>query len=62
MQQGPFGLTPEERRAYEVDGFFARERVFTAAELDELRAAAEGAVTLAALRQRASPPELFVRV
>jgi len=48
MQQGPFGLTPEERRAYEVDGFFARERVFTAAELDELRAAAEGAVTLAA--------------
>ena len=36
------GLTPEERDRYEKDGFFARERIFSEAELAELRDAAEG--------------------
>jgi ectoine hydroxylase-related dioxygenase (phytanoyl-CoA dioxygenase family) len=47
MGQERYALTPEERRAYEVDGFFARERVFDANEVEELRAAAERAVAIA---------------
>ena len=34
-------LSPEERRAWDEDGFFIRPRVFGAGELRELRAAAE---------------------
>ncbi|MGH0029086.1 MAG: phytanoyl-CoA dioxygenase family protein [Myxococcota bacterium] len=41
------GLTPEEQRAWEVDGFFARERALSAAEVERLRDAAERAVALA---------------
>jgi ectoine hydroxylase-related dioxygenase (phytanoyl-CoA dioxygenase family) len=53
MGQEEFGLTAEEARAYEVDGFFARERAFGDDELSELRAAAERAVATA----EASAPE-----
>lgn len=38
---GPFALSDEERRAWERDGFFLRPAVFSPAELEELRAAAE---------------------
>jgi hypothetical protein len=47
MGQGSFGLTAEERHAYDVDGFFARERAFADDDLAELRAAAERAVATA---------------
>ena len=48
MQRESFGLSDEELGAYGVDGFIVREAVFDAAELAELRAAAEAAVELAA--------------
>jgi len=48
MGREEFGLTPEEGRAYEVDGFFAREGVFAADEIAELRDAAERVVEIAA--------------
>jgi len=51
-QWGVFGLTGEERRAYDEDGFFVRERAFDAAEIADLRDAAEVAVARAAT----SPP------
>lgn len=35
------GLTPDERKAYQEDGFFVREAVFDAEELEALRAASE---------------------
>ena len=41
MQRGEFGLTAEERRAYDDDGFFLRERAIREEEVDELRDAAE---------------------
>lgn len=41
--------TPEERRAYQEDGFFIRRAVFDRAELADLRAAAERAVAEAEL-------------
>jgi ectoine hydroxylase-related dioxygenase (phytanoyl-CoA dioxygenase family) len=44
MQQARFGLSAEERRAYDEDGFFVRERAFGEAEIAELRDAAECAV------------------
>jgi ectoine hydroxylase-related dioxygenase (phytanoyl-CoA dioxygenase family) len=47
MGQQEFGLTPEERRAYDVDGFFARERAFDADEIEALRQAAERVVATA---------------
>ncbi|HPG26597.1 MAG TPA: hypothetical protein PLW10_13255, partial [Myxococcota bacterium] len=40
-------LLDEERRAWEQDGFFAREAVFAADELEILRAAAERVVAAA---------------
>ncbi len=43
-----FGLTSAERTAWEEDGFFLRAAVFAAAELAELRAAAEAVVERAA--------------
>lgn len=42
-------LTPEERAAYERDGFFVRESVFDAAELEAMREAAERVVENAML-------------
>ncbi len=42
-----FELTPEERERYAKDGFFAREGVFTAEELEVMRAAAERVVARA---------------
>ena len=47
MGQGEFGLTSEERRAYDADGFFARERAFGADEIEALRQAAERVVATA---------------
>jgi ectoine hydroxylase-related dioxygenase (phytanoyl-CoA dioxygenase family) len=44
MQRGKFGLTADERRAYEENGFFVRERAIAAAEVEELRDASERAV------------------
>lgn len=41
MSAARFRATPAEAKAYEEDGFFIRPAVFTAAELDDLRAAAE---------------------
>lgn len=41
MRSGQFGLRREERRAYQRDGFFIRERVFDATEIDALRDAVE---------------------
>ena len=41
-------LRPEERRAYEEDGFFVRARAFAASELAALRTAAERAAVRAA--------------
>jgi ectoine hydroxylase-related dioxygenase (phytanoyl-CoA dioxygenase family) len=43
-----FALRPDERRAYEEDGFFVRARAFAAEELAALRAAAERAANRAA--------------
>jgi hypothetical protein len=48
MQRGKFGLTAEERRAYDNDGFFVRERAIHEEELEALRDAAECATALAA--------------
>jgi len=48
LQSNVFALTAEERRAYDEDGFFVRERAFDAAEVEDLRDAAECAVALAA--------------
>jgi ectoine hydroxylase-related dioxygenase (phytanoyl-CoA dioxygenase family) len=42
-----FRLTPEERSAWERDGFFIRARVFSADEVEELRAVAERVVARA---------------
>jgi ectoine hydroxylase-related dioxygenase (phytanoyl-CoA dioxygenase family) len=47
-QSGDFGLTAEERRAYDEDGFFVRERAFGAEEVADLSDAAECAVARAA--------------
>jgi len=44
---GP-GITADERRRYSEAGFFAREAVFAASELEALRAAAERVVQVAA--------------
>jgi ectoine hydroxylase len=41
-------LTPGERRAFDEDGFFLRAEVFSPSECEELRAAAERAVAVAA--------------
>jgi hypothetical protein len=48
MPRASFRLTPEERCAYDDDGFFARERAFGPEEVAELQAAAERAVERAA--------------
>jgi len=48
MQRGRLGLTAEERRAYDDDGFFVRERAIREEEVEELRDAAECAVARAA--------------
>lgn len=45
--QADLGLSPDERRRWQRDGFFTRERVFSAAELEELRAAGEAVVAQA---------------
>jgi len=42
MRNHMFRLSDEEKRSYAEDGFFIRERVFSAAEVDELREAVEG--------------------
>jgi ectoine hydroxylase-related dioxygenase (phytanoyl-CoA dioxygenase family) len=47
-------LSDAERRAWEEDGFFVRERAFSADELADLRAAAERVVAIAA-RAAADP-------
>jgi len=41
MSRGEYRLTPAERRAWEEDGFFVRERALAADEVVELRSAAE---------------------
>jgi hypothetical protein len=43
-----FGLRPQERAAWEADGFFLRPAALAPAELDELRAAAESVAAIAA--------------
>jgi ectoine hydroxylase-related dioxygenase (phytanoyl-CoA dioxygenase family) len=48
MQREKLGLTAEERRAYDDDGFFVRERAIREDELEALRDAAECATALAA--------------
>jgi ectoine hydroxylase-related dioxygenase (phytanoyl-CoA dioxygenase family) len=47
MHPEALGLSEQERRAYDEDGFFVRERAFAAAEVATLREAAEAAVALA---------------
>jgi hypothetical protein len=41
MEPAELGLTPNERRAWQQDGFFIRQRAFGPAEIEELRDAAE---------------------
>jgi hypothetical protein len=41
VSDSPWRLTESERRAWREDGFFARVRVFSAAEIETLRAAAD---------------------
>ena len=41
MQDRKFRLNDEEKRSYAKDGYFIRECVFGAAEIDELRDAVE---------------------
>jgi ectoine hydroxylase-related dioxygenase (phytanoyl-CoA dioxygenase family) len=52
----PFDLTAEEARRYAEDGFFARERVFDAAEVRALGAAAEQTAAAAARASAAGRP------
>ena len=54
---GEFGLSPEERRAYRQDGFFVREGVFDAAEIEELRDAVECCVASASAAAAAGGEE-----
>lgn len=42
--QSGYALSPDERRAYEEDGFFIRKAVFSEAELDAMREAGEQVV------------------
>jgi ectoine hydroxylase-related dioxygenase (phytanoyl-CoA dioxygenase family) len=53
MRDCTFRLTDEEARSYAEDGFFIRERVFNAAEIDELCAAVECCAARAAAAARA---------
>ena len=48
MQTGKFALSEAERRAWEEDGFFVRERALAAEEVADLRAASESVVERAA--------------
>ena len=50
-------IRDDERKAYAEDGFFAREAVFEAADLERLRAAAERAVVRAAEAAGCAEPE-----
>ncbi len=45
MRSQTHSLTAEERRAYEEDGFFVRQSVFSLSEIEELRDAAERVVS-----------------
>lgn len=53
-----FEITPEETRQYQVDGYFVRESAFAAAEVAELRHAAEH--TAAAAVRRCSQGRSYV--
>jgi ectoine hydroxylase len=56
--QSSFRVTPQERRAYEEDGFFIRRAVFDRDEIGDLRAAAERAVKEAEFAAR-TPDALY---
>ncbi|MGE4605268.1 MAG: hypothetical protein AAEJ52_00840, partial [Myxococcota bacterium] len=47
-----FRLNDDEKRAYAEDGFFIRERVFDAAEIEDLRDAVEVCAAKAAAAVR----------
>jgi hypothetical protein len=60
VEEGGWALTPEERRAYEDDGFFVRHRVFDEAEMEVLRTAAERVAACAGDHARGSQDHYFV--
>jgi hypothetical protein len=58
--RGGLGLRPAERRAWQEDGFFLRERAFGSAEVAGLRAAAERVAERAARDAARSGERYFV--